>query len=113
MHSGCEQCCNNNNNDVFVDKLDIIYSNDKKSTWKFEFKDIIYKCNKCNYYWFYKYWEDETDDEWMIETNNFETPKICSILVPITEKEFNLIIKDGINDIPFRMFQNRKNFNIK
>ena len=49
MHSGCEQCCNNNNNDVFVNKLDIIYSNDKKSTWKFEFKDIIYKCNKCNY----------------------------------------------------------------
>ena len=47
MHSGCEQCCNNNNNDVFVNKLDIIYSNDKKSTWKFEFKDIIYKCNKC------------------------------------------------------------------
>ena len=111
MHSGCEQCCNNNNNDVFVDKLDIIYSNDKKSTWKFEFKDIIYKCNKCNYYWFYKYWEDETDDEWMIETNNFETPKICSILVPITEKEFNLIIKDNINNIPFRMFQNREHFN--
>lgn len=108
MHSGCDQCCNNS--DIFVDKLDVIYSNNKKSSWKFEFQDIIYKCKKCNYYWFYKYWEDELDHKWMIETNNFEKPKECSIMVPITKKEFNLITKGDIENIPFKMFRNRKQF---
>ena len=31
-------------------------------------------------------------------------------MAPITEKEFNLITKDTIKSIPFKMFQNRKQF---
>ena len=135
MHSGCNQCCNENDVSrpddlseyyylpstikypankqyptVSVDKLDIVHSYNKKSSWVYEFVDIIYKCKKCNYYWFYKYWEDELDMVWMMKTENFETPRICRIMVPITEKEYSLFTKTPKKSISYKMFSNRKQF---
>ena len=136
MHSGCNQCCNENDVShygerlseyyylpstikfhankqyptVSVDKLDIVHSYNKKSSWVYEFVDIIYICKKCNYYWFYKYWEDSKDFDWMMETENFEKPKICRIMVPITEKEYSLFTKTPKKSISYKMFSNRKQF---
>ena len=129
MHSGCNQCCNENDVSrygdyeyqyyyrplikyptVSVNKLDIVHSYERASSWEYEFVDIIYKCKKCNYYWFYKYWEDELDMDWMMETENFEKPRICRIMVPITEKEYSLFTKTPKKSISYKMFSKRKQF---
>tara|TARA_B100000959_G_C14716460_1_gene515079 strand:+ start:181 stop:576 length:396 start_codon:yes stop_codon:yes gene_type:complete len=126
VHSGCNQCCNENDVSRYGEWLSEYYY--LPSTIRYHAKQyptvsvykldivhsyrgaIIYKCKKCNYYWFYKYWEDDLDMDWMMETENFETPRICRIMVPITEKEYSLFTKTPKKSISYKMFSNRKQF---
>ena len=98
-------------------KSSVLYSSKEKNgnfdvrcTSEIHEKPTLYKCKKCNYYWFYKYWEDELDMDWMMKTEKFETPRICRIMVPITEKEYSLFTKTPKKSISYKMFSNRKQF---
>ena len=53
-----------------------------------DYDDRIYLCRSCKQYWFFQWWEDELDAEWIIKTGDTEWGEIHEDFFPITNNEF-------------------------